>query len=97
MAGPLAPTLTVPWRNDRFVLAGVTFSWRDTLDPERTGFYDVNLLSGKGERTCGTFLRPIEFTTSYKSVPIKLWAETRAKPRPSEWMKLIPKECHLWQ
>ncbi len=66
-------TLTVAWRDDTFVLAGFTYSWYDTLDPEKSGTCDVNLLSGKGERTKGTFLRPIEFHTKSRSGPIDMW------------------------
>ncbi len=66
-------TLTVAWRNDTFVLAGFTYYWHDTLDPENSGTCDVNLLTGKGERTRGTFLRPIEIHTKSGSGPIDLW------------------------
>jgi len=66
-------TLTVAWRNDTFVLAGFTYSWYDTLDLENSGTCDVNLLTGKGERTRGTFLRPIEFHTKSRGGPIDKW------------------------
>jgi hypothetical protein len=66
-------TLTVAWRDDTFVLAGFTYSWYDTLDPEKSGTCDVNLLTGKGERTKGTFLRSIEFRTKSRGGPIDMW------------------------
>ena len=66
-------TLTVAWRSNAFVLAGFTYYWYDTQDPEKSGTCDVNLLSGKGMRTRGTFLREISFRTKSRSVPIDMW------------------------
>lgn len=66
-------TLTLAYRNGVFVLAGFTYNWYDTLDLENSGTCDVNLLTGKGERTKGTFLRPIEFRTKSRAGPIDKW------------------------
>lgn len=41
-------TLTVAYRNGTFVVAGFTYTSRDTLDPELGGNCDLNLLTGKG-------------------------------------------------
>lgn len=43
-------TLTVIYRNKEFIVAGVTRSARDTLDPKASGVCDLNLLTGKGLR-----------------------------------------------
>ena len=66
-------TLTVAWRDDTFVLAGFSYHWYDGHDPERGGTCDVNLLSGKGVRTRGTFLREISFHTKSRGGPIADW------------------------
>ncbi|ESQ89809.1 hypothetical protein ABAC460_10935 [Asticcacaulis sp. AC460] len=41
-------TLTLAWRNNQMVVAGVTTVSRDTLDLEAGGTCDVNFLTGKG-------------------------------------------------
>jgi hypothetical protein len=55
--------LTVLLRDGTFVIAGITYTARDTLDPKGGGSCDLNLLTGKGERNgkpvTGT-LKPIE-------------------------------------
>jgi hypothetical protein len=42
--------LTIVYRNNEFIVAGLTYSSRDTLDPKAGGNCDVNFLSGKGTR-----------------------------------------------
>lgn len=42
--------LTIALRDGQFVVAGYTYSFYDTLDPEANGGCDVNLLTGKGVR-----------------------------------------------
>jgi len=74
-------TLTIAWRNDRFMLAGYSHRWFDTIDDQNNRTCHVNLLSGKGMRTRGTFLREIAFMTETRSAPI------------SEWDHEPPKEC----
>lgn len=41
-------TLTIAYRDARFVVAGFTFQYHDSLDPEDHGFCDLNLLTGRG-------------------------------------------------
>lgn len=41
--------LTIAYRENRFVLAGFTYTYYDTLDPDANGKCDVNLLTGRGE------------------------------------------------
>lgn len=43
-------TLTVALKNGVFVVAGYTYSDRDTLDPNAGGSCDVNILTGQGIR-----------------------------------------------
>ena len=40
--------LTVVYRENRFIVAGFSYSHYDTLDPEANGECDLNLLTGKG-------------------------------------------------
>ncbi|WP_210484166.1 hypothetical protein [Microvirga antarctica] len=41
---------TVVYRNSEFIVAGLTFTSRDTLDPNAGGTCDLNLLTGQGKR-----------------------------------------------
>ena len=41
-------TLSLAWRDGQFVIAGITYSANDTLDPKAGGTCDINLLTGKG-------------------------------------------------
>ena len=41
---------TMAFRDGEFVLAGITYWWRDSLDPTNEGTCDVNLLTGQGVR-----------------------------------------------
>lgn len=41
-------TLTVAYRGEKYVVAGFTYSYWDTLDPEASGSCDYNLLNGRG-------------------------------------------------
>ncbi|WP_269581630.1 hypothetical protein [Roseibium sp. Sym1] len=40
--------LTIAYRGGEFLIAGYTFSYYDTLDPDAAGQCDVNLLTGSG-------------------------------------------------
>lgn len=41
-------SLTIAYRQGRYMVAGYTYDWRDTLDLEDSGTCDLNLLNGKG-------------------------------------------------
>jgi hypothetical protein len=43
-------TLTIAWRNNTLVVAGLTYEWRDTLDLKQFGTCDANFLSGRALR-----------------------------------------------
>jgi len=47
--------LTIAYRGGEFLIAGYTFSYYDTLDPDAAGQCDVNLLTGKGVHNDKTF------------------------------------------
>lgn len=40
--------LTIAYRKSQFIVAGYTYSYRDTLDPNTTGECDLNVITGKG-------------------------------------------------
>lgn len=42
--------LTIVYRDNQFIVAGLTYTSRDTLDPKGGGSCDLNLLTGKGKR-----------------------------------------------
>lgn len=56
--------LTIAYRNDQLVLAGFTYSYYDTLDPNAYGGCDLNLLTGKGFKD----KKPITFQPQTTSV-----------------------------
>ncbi len=72
-------SLTIAFRNNEFVIAGITFSTHDGLDPKAGGHCDLNLLAGKGLRNG----KPV----SVSSPPIKLadWSDEKS----------LPKECQF--
>lgn len=41
-------TLTIAHRDGDWRVAGITYDWRDTLDPQGWGRCDINLLAGRG-------------------------------------------------
>ncbi|WOJ89424.1 hypothetical protein RZS28_16765 [Methylocapsa polymorpha] len=64
-------SLTVVYRNKEFLIGGIAYTARDTLDPKGGGSCDLNLLSGKGLRNG----KPVEA----KLTPIKLadWSDEK--------------------
>lgn len=56
--------LTIAYRNDKLVVAGFTYSYYDTLDPNAYGECDLNLLSGKGFKN----EKPITFQPQTTSI-----------------------------
>lgn len=42
--------LTLAYRNNALVVAGFSYSWRDTIDLANAGQCDINILTGKGFR-----------------------------------------------
>jgi hypothetical protein len=43
-------TLTITWRNNRLVVAGLTYAFQDKIDLSKSGECDVNFLSGRATR-----------------------------------------------
>ncbi len=67
-------TLTIAFRNDKFMVAGYTFAYRDSLDPDASGVCDVNLLSGKG------FNKGKPFRTELSAMSVDSWTiDTKPK------------------
>jgi hypothetical protein len=62
---------TVIYRDKRFLIAGITYSERDTLDPKAGGACDINLLSGKGLRNG----KPVE--TKLTPIPLSDWSDEK--------------------
>ncbi|QDG78454.1 hypothetical protein [Labrenzia sp. PHM005] len=72
-------TLTIFHRNGRFVVAGYTYSFYDTLAVDAngevlTGECDVNLLTGKG------FLDGKAIRTNLKALPVSEWSMDTSPP-----------------
>ncbi|CTQ54940.1 hypothetical protein LP7551_03479 [Roseibium album] len=47
--------LTIAYRDSEFKVAGYTYSYYDTLDPDAAGQCDINLLNGKGKHNDKSF------------------------------------------
>lgn len=61
--------LTIAWRNGGFVVAGYTFTSRDTLDPDQGGTCDINFLDRRGVRNG----RPVAISVG--AVPLLSWTD----------------------
>ena len=66
--------LTIAYRNGVFRVAGYTYSYYDTLDPDANGQCDVNLLTGKG------VLNGKSFKTSLGALPVQDWTMDTRPP-----------------
>ena len=64
--------LTVVYQNQLFIVAGYTYTHRDTLDLAAGGICDVNLLTGKG------FKNRKFFTPTTKPIRLENWADNDA-------------------
>lgn len=67
-------TLTILWRDGRFVVGGYTRSAYDTLEPDYEYACDVNLFTGKGVFNG----KPI--ATEVRAVPVTDWRASDAQP-----------------
>lgn len=78
-------TLTLAWRDGAYRVAGYTYRWYDTLDLDRSGKCDLNLLTGKG------FVKKGQGATQTvahgeTAVPVTDWTENAP----------IPPICQTW-
>jgi len=64
-------TLTVVLRGGAFVIAGITHTSRDTLDPKAGGSCDLNLLTGKGTSDG----KPVKETLA--PIPLADWSDDK--------------------
>ncbi len=74
-------TVTIAWRKGRYMLAGITYDWYDTLDPAAQGLCDVNLLSGKADLFLGE-------NGPKRRIRVKLGAMPA-----DQWDGSVPSEC----
>ncbi|SHH47412.1 hypothetical protein [Cognatishimia maritima] len=76
--------LTLAYRQGAIRVAGVTYTWRDTLDLEAFGTCDVNLLTGKGFARRG-------------NGPEKWFRVEGGAPQVTEWAidTPLPKGCEV--
>ncbi len=72
-------TLTIAYRGGAFVIAGYTYRWYDTLDPENNGLCDVNFLSGRGEITRGE-AAPSGFSFRKGGRTLERWSRAEIPP-----------------
>ena len=62
--------VTIAHRDGALRVTGVTYSWRDTLDPEAGGTCDLNLLSGRGVVQTAAGARDV---AAPPSLPLSEW------------------------
>ncbi|NAZ36845.1 hypothetical protein [Rubellimicrobium sp. CFH 75288] len=67
--------LTVAHRRGEAQVAGLTYTWRDTLDPAAGGRCDLNLLTGRGERETEAGAETV--TGVGQAVPLWSWDEAQ--------------------
>ncbi len=70
-------TLTIAYRSGAYRIAGYTYHWRDTLNPDAFGSCDLNLLTGRGTLT----------TPNQKNKPVRT---VLSAPRVEEWSAYAP-------
>jgi hypothetical protein len=73
--------LTLAHRGGEIRVAGLTYEWRDTLDPEAWGLCDINLLTGRG--TVETEAGPRAIAAPFAAPPLRDWRE--ADHVPFDW------------
>ncbi|MCR8724738.1 hypothetical protein [Frigidibacter sp. ROC022] len=73
-------TLTIAYRRNAYMVAGVTYAWYDTLDLDAGGSCDLNLLTGKGILDVKSGRR--EVRTSLAPMPVTDWHDDVAMPPP---------------
>jgi hypothetical protein len=66
--------LTIAYRRGAFMVAGYTYTYYDTLDPDAAGQCDVNLLTGKGVHN-GT-----SFKTTLPAMGVSDWTMDTRPP-----------------
>lgn len=67
-------TLTLAYRDKSVIVAGITASSYDTLDPKNGGSCDVNLLTGKGKAGKAAV------TVKAGGVPVADWTDDKVPP-----------------
>lgn len=72
-------TLTIAYRGDAYMVAGFTYTYRDTLNPENTVRCDLNLLTGQGFVTHGSGARKT-VTHTVPPRPATEWKHTDPIP-----------------
>lgn len=76
--GRWSEVLTVAYRNDRLTLAGLTYTWFDTMDFENRGTCDVNLLTGRGVFEQEGFGRKDVREEEVIALPLATWNYNRS-------------------
>jgi len=73
-------TLTIAFRQGRYMVAGYTYGWYDTLNNEDNGICDLNLLTGKGILQKGDGPKqPVR--TTMRAVPVTSFTENHPIPQ----------------
>ena len=71
--------LTIAFRDGRYVIAGYTYDWYDTLDPAIGGTCDLNLLTGRGTLQKGQGPKT-NVRTALRAIPVTDFRDDRPIP-----------------
>lgn len=73
-------TLTIAHRDGAYRVAGYTYSWYDTLNPDDNGLCDLNLLTGKGILDKGENGPKRAVRTNVQPLPVTEWKDDHPIP-----------------
>jgi len=73
-------TLTIAWRDGAYRVAGATYGYYDTLDLNRSGGCDLNLLSGRGILTASNGTQSV-MAVPLAALSVTDWTDATPLPR----------------
>ena len=78
-------TLTIAHRRGSYLIAGFTFAWYDTIEVDKNGICDLNLLTGRGYVSHNSAKRqPV--STSQPALPATEWKESISMPKACDFL-----------
>ena len=75
-------TLTLAWRDSRFVVSGLTLHENDTTNPDGGGSCDINFLTGNIDRAAGPDFATKRVRTTPGAIAVDAWDDDKSVPEP---------------
>ncbi len=75
-------TLTLAWRDNQFVVSGLTLHDNDTTNPDGGGACDINFLTGGIDRTAGPDFSTKRIRIAPGPVAVSVWDNDKNIPKP---------------